>query len=130
MKNCFVAVIFFLLCTSSAFGSSTDGNEVLRKCQTAIRVVDEGRLSAGDSSDASWCMGWIEGVLDMNNLTGTIADVTDSKKSALYFCASDGIKVGQAVRVVVKYLQDHPQQLDLPGTSLAVMALKIAFPCK
>ncbi len=130
MKNYFVAVIFFLVCTSSAFGASTDGNEVLGKCQTAIRVVDEGRLSQSDSSDSMWCMGWIEGVLDMNRLSELMVETGVSKKGDPYFCAPDGIQVGQAVRVVVKYLQDHPEQLHARGIVLAVAALQKAFPCK
>ena len=46
------------------------------------------------------------------------------------FCLpGDGIPVIQAVRVVVKYLSDNPQDLHEDGMALTINALKASFPC-
>jgi hypothetical protein len=41
-----------------------------------------------------------------------------------------GVNTMQAVRVVVKYLQDHPEKLNLDNVVLIQDALIKAFPCK
>ena len=50
-------------------------------------------------------------------------------KGAALFCPPDGTTNGQAVRIVVKYLRDHPEELHKHDSVLAFTALKAAFPC-
>ncbi|MNC75341.1 hypothetical protein D3C75_1268560 [compost metagenome] len=42
----------------------------------------------------------------------------------------DGISNQQAVRIVVKYLNDNPAKLNKDQTFLTMMALREAYPCK
>jgi len=44
-------------------------------------------------------------------------------------CPSEGVTLAQAVRIVLKFLQDHPERLHLRGSELAEDALSKAFPC-
>jgi Rap1a immunity proteins len=45
-------------------------------------------------------------------------------------CPESGVTDGQAVRVVVKYIDDRPQRLHEDFRALAVEALRAAWPCK
>jgi Rap1a immunity proteins len=44
-------------------------------------------------------------------------------------CAPDGSKVSQGVRIVVQYVDSHPERMDDSFAKLAVEALKAAWPC-
>jgi len=44
------------------------------------------------------------------------------------YCAPEGITLGQRARVIVKYLRDHPKDLNLSGGLLAMVAMNEAYP--
>lgn len=97
--------------TSSAF----DGNQLLPKCQAAIGSMDG---IVWKNTDEAWgagiCGGLVAGI---------------GYASALV-CLPDGVTIGQQVRVVVKYLNDHPEQLQHDERNLIDVALASSFPCK
>jgi hypothetical protein len=45
-------------------------------------------------------------------------------------CRPDGVTMGQEVAVVVKYIDEHPEDLHLEFLLLASEALAKAWPCK
>jgi hypothetical protein len=45
------------------------------------------------------------------------------------FCVPDGVTQGQMVRVVVNYIDRHPETMHLRFSALAFHALKEAWPC-
>lgn len=63
---------------------------------------------------AGFCSGYVNGVWN-----------TSDK-----FCDPKGITLGQVVRVVLKYLNDHPERLHEHEAELVVDALRAAWPCK
>ncbi len=84
-----------------------------------------------DQFDEGWCIGWVDSALSLDGLNEQWRDVTKARPDLLEFCSpTEGIPVIQGVRVVVRYLTDHPEQLHLNGMTVTVMALKDAFPCK
>lgn len=44
-------------------------------------------------------------------------------------CVPPEVQLGQEVKVVVKYLNDHPEKLHTNAVPLVQGALEIAFPC-
>jgi len=38
--------------------------------------------------------------------------------------------MGQVLKVVMKYIDDHPEQLHLPARNLVLDSVANAFPCK
>jgi hypothetical protein len=46
-----------------------------------------------------------------------------------HVCMPEGVTYGQMVKVVVKYLNDHPEELHHPAALLTLNALIGAFPC-
>ena len=46
------------------------------------------------------------------------------------YCPPDGVTIDQARLVVIKYIEDRPEQLHLPFFLLAIDALRKAWPCR
>jgi hypothetical protein len=99
-----------------------DGNKLLELCRDAIRVDDAGgRGSAQVTYNAGYCTGVVDGMLDMH------AEYTDESLllSHIFCLPKEGIRVLQGVRVVVHYLETHPERLHLKQRNLLIEA----FPC-
>lgn len=56
-------------------------------------------------------------------------DVAHVPERNTLFCPSQGVTRGQTIRIVVKWMEDHPEQLDLPGAILVQRSMREAFPC-
>jgi len=110
---------------NAAAASKNDGNSLLSNCNATIRIMDGEKFSAETNEiGIGQCFGLVEGVRN------TLVYLNDSLGSNLRVCWPDkGIPNGQAVRVVVKYLNDHPAELNLDQTLLTMLAYKTAYPC-
>ena len=107
------------------------GNDVLDKCQAAIRWFDNNGSPAKELIDVGWCEGWVGGALELTKLHNEWTDFTKQKPTLLQFCLPDsGVPLIQAIRVVTKYLKDNPEKLHEDGMGLTVSALSASFPCK
>lgn len=127
-----VLVVIAVLFTSAlpAFADKT-GNDVLNSCQTAVRFFDNDGAPAGEHFDSGWCIGWVSGVLQLTKAHNDWSRLVEQKPTAWQFCVpASGIPVIQGVRIVVKYLKEHPEQLHEDGMGLTVAALKDSFPCR
>jgi hypothetical protein len=93
----------------------TSGNFLLVSCQLVVKKTDDKTVSQDnfESFRDGYCRGIIEGVAD------TSPNV----------CPIKGSTYGQDARIVVKYLQDHPEELHLANTALVEKALAKVFPC-
>jgi hypothetical protein len=60
---------------------------------------------------------------------GTLAQRPRRREIGGQFCPSDTITYGQEQKIVLKYLNDHPEKLHLPSTFLVREAFRGAFPC-
>ena len=82
-------------------------------------------MQAVDYQKASWCSGFLYGFTDANN-----AYVGLERTDQPLFCVPAGTAVGEYSRVVVKYLESHPEDLHKNAGPLALRALQGAFPCE
>jgi len=129
-------LLFFLLLSSSAFAreaKDVDGNQLLEYCNVSVQFLDSGGFkNDAQSSKSAWCMGYVAAFLELSE-TALVMDETAGHKDMrrFYPCFPEetGITTGQAVRVIVKYLKDHPEHLHLPAAVLTLDALQHAFPC-
>jgi hypothetical protein len=113
----------FGLCTFMFIGVAvcspqdvTRGNWLLTSCQFSVKSIDDPH-SPEDQFEGfrdGYCRGLVQGI------------ATASPK----VCQGENVTVGQEVRVVFKYLQDHPEELDKRNTTLVEKALVKAFPCQ
>ncbi|PYY69967.1 hypothetical protein CRX42_13760 [Pseudomonas jessenii] len=105
--------------------ANADGNDLLKSCQAAVRMMDTDNLPPNDSFEVGQCFGIVEGV------RGVLFIYEDKIPESLRVCLpKGGINNGQAARIVSKYLHDNPKDLNLDSTLLTILALKTAYSCK
>lgn len=117
----YIALIFILLLPSTSYAVGT-GNELLKDCSTAVKLLAGDNVTTGFG--AGYCMGVIAGASDAL----IVAWQKDGGKR--YFCRPENANNAQLVRVVTKYLKDNPDKLHLSDIALIFLALEKAFPCK
>lgn len=101
-----LAAALFLIKGGSALAQTSGDN-------TANFLADRCKNWAKSGSfDAGYCVGFITGV-----------------DSEVENCEGENVTKGQVIKVVVKYLDDHPEELDQRASDLVRRALLKAFPC-
>lgn len=125
MKPTLLSLISVILFTSpSALGQDKlefpqqTGNSFLRVCS----AVETGPQSHTEIEHAAACVGYATGFIEGIEYLTVI-------KSPKPFCVPAKVENGQAVRVVLKYVREHPETAHLPTAQLMVKALREAYPC-
>lgn len=95
--------------------SYVNGAELLKDCTAATNRRNQ--VEVTDSSDPGWCDGLVYGVWNALGAFGIV-------------CSPAEVKLSQVVLVVLKYLQDHPEQLHETQYRLVRKALVQVWPCK
>jgi len=93
-----------------------DGNGLLGVCESYISET-------GSVAKGNVCFGYVVGVADAG-ATFVDEDIRSSR------CIPFNVMGSQLVRVVTKYLQEHPEELHLTASGLVAIALRDAFPCE
>lgn len=73
------------------------------------------------------CQGFIQAVIDYETIK-----TTDEKghPAGRKFCVPAEASETQLAKILVKYGDDHPQQLHFPAVFIVMFAMKDAFPCQ
>jgi hypothetical protein len=98
------------------------GSALLRQCQAAVRQMNGEKPGVQEAPNATYCYGYVEGVVDA--MTGF------SLHQDTVYCILNTSDRYQLIRVVTKYLNDHPATLNNPAGALVSNAMIDAFPCK
>jgi hypothetical protein len=101
MVRAFLVALVLLGATSSAMA---DGIDDLAGCKAATE------------RDAGFCMGIVEGLMWSLPGWGVV-------------CLPKGVTTGQGLKVLVKYMEDHPEELHDRTAELAFRAFVKAWPC-
>jgi hypothetical protein len=111
----FALLFLFALPNYAQEPDTSDGTFLIGSCQLALRFMDNPNASWGvyDAWRAGYCIGIVKGVGD----------------EAPNHCIPESVNTGQAIRVVLKFLQDHPEKLHERGTWLTAEALRKGFTC-
>ncbi len=126
IKTIGLLVLIVLSLPAWCIGDDRNGNNLLSECGAVLTSVDDAQsfdASQSKTFDVGFCLGLMQGMLHMNQF------YEYQLKGAALFCQPDGTTTGQAARIVVKYLRDHPEELHIRDRLLAYMALRTAFPC-
>lgn len=108
---------------ASVFHTAVD---LSRSCKAFIRLVDpSGEKIYSDIKDADLCADYVEGAMDAYDTVQGLSWSNPSK----WICAPDHMQVEQAVRVFLKYADNHPEGLRYPAANVVWLALHDAFPC-
>jgi hypothetical protein len=108
MNRLLALIILMALSLPVAAEYNHDGNSLLRLCT--------------DDGTSSICVGYAAGVRDTH--------ISLLNKDDYLFCMEFGtVPNGQLTKIIVKYLNDHPEKLHLPDRILVLEAYIEAFPC-
>jgi hypothetical protein len=93
----------------------TTGTWLLGACELSLKATDhDSHVNVFDAYRDGYCRGLTRGI----------------GAASPFVCLPGEVAGEQEVRVVTKYLEDHPKELQLSGTRLTERALSEAFPCK
>lgn len=125
-----VVVCWFMVCSLTVSAYAQDDNALfLESCQTYLRVFNgttftvDGLQTFSEGADWGICLGRVQGVLDMGQMWETFA------RDTAMFCVPEKLTYHQAVKVVVKYLTENPDEVHGLNAGLAFLAFRDAFPC-
>lgn len=94
------------------------GNQLLRYYQAYESVVAK-REKSPDLAGFALYLGYVRGAYEV---------LQTSPQTAM--CVDNSYTLEMIARVVGRYLEQHPQELNLPASFLVTKSLKDAFPCK
>src|SRR5437867_8575940 len=122
-----LVVVLAIWSAGLAVGANAQWQETV---ETTERLVSDCRQLVSDPNHSDpikvgRCGGYVQGFLD-----GLVMDIGLGNKP--FVCQpSDGITVNQAVRIFLKYVDEHPRWLRPPtwAGSILTLALMDAFPC-
>jgi hypothetical protein len=110
MKRALIAAVLVACATSSAMANGIDD---LAGCREAANL----KTTAPNDLRAGYCMGVVAGLMMMMPAVGGIV------------CLPKGVTLGQGTKVLVKYMDDHPEELHNRTAELAARAFVKAWPC-
>jgi hypothetical protein len=111
-----VATCFLYPAAASAQADRDSGNYLLEPC----RAVAEGNLHPDDLFDEGVCAGKLQAFAwDANGLEDQV----------FRSCRPAAVSIVQLAKVVVAYLDQHPERLHESFNGLALEALAHAWPC-
>lgn len=116
IRLAFVILVLLFPAATTGEGGQT-GNVLLANCEQAEKAGEEALFKSG------LCLGYIEGVLNGWRL----ANAAWSQPPG--FCAPPVITKGQSIRIVTKYLREHPASLHMGAETLVTIAFVEAYPC-
>jgi len=94
-------------------------------CRVAVRVLNSrGQAGMPDSGSTALCVGYVTGVLD-----GFLSFQSWRPSKVNQICLPEAVEAGQAVKMVMKYIDAHPEELHLPAPDIVWAAMHDAFPC-
>ena len=115
----------FIASNASAGIAEIDGNALLDNCKEAVRYWENKNTPAVNFSAVNFCIGYMSGI---NDLHKTFVKSVASFEPPL-FCTPPAIKIEELVKVVVKFLEAHQENLSFQGSELTIPALREAYPC-
>ena len=109
-------VLMFVGCATCSPQDVSIGNWLLTSCQLSIKSLEAEHVSDSpyEAMRDGYCTGLVQGIAD----------------TSPHVCPGEHVTNGQTIRVVLKYLQDHPEVLNRKSSRLAEEALSKAFPCR
>ncbi|RWO19069.1 Rap1a/Tai family immunity protein [Mesorhizobium sp.] len=115
---------------SSQASKAAEGTQLLGACRELVGGLHSNNqtkdgINVPNTFTSGLCMGSMEMLQALSQLR-----FQGESRPALALCVPTEVRTTQYARIVVKYLDAHPEELHQDGSYLAYMALNSAFPCK
>lgn len=128
-RRCILILLLAVFsCAFLPLDTHADGNKLLDQCLMAERYLnksDDFNADAQNSFKIGVCLGLVQGV---RNTMFTYEQSPDAPKMVCF--PGNGIKNDQALRIAVKYLKTHPEELHEYESLLLMKSFMDAHPCK
>jgi hypothetical protein len=114
MKYSILGFVFATLLSANGSWAVTtywDGSDLLKHC------------TSESTFEIGICGGYLTGTADTLE---TVEVWTEPMGEA---CIPSNATISQLIKVVVKHMQEHPENLHFTATSLVLTGLREAFPC-
>lgn len=130
MARAMVLAMLLSVMTNAQSATETlevSGNAFVRQCSAVGKEHD---LSTSDKANQMTCAAYVSGFAE------GVAFVTDSVQSKVgqqvppVYCPGEGIEAGQLVKIVLKYIREHPEAAHLRTFILVGRSFQKAFPCR
>jgi hypothetical protein len=95
------------------------GKIIREACQIALQD-DRSNPTLDDALKAGTCFGFVAAIFSLGS------DLAEPDR----FCTPNGVDEQQAMRVLVKYLNEHPELTHESAVRLSLQAFKEAWPCR
>ena len=121
-----VIFFLFLICVfwSNIYEAAENGTVLLEECIQAETYLGGGE-GTPDSLDTLACMSFIQEVIQSTARNNELLPPT---RRIICF-PENSIQNDQGMRIVLKYLREHPERLQELKSELVIYALMGAFPC-
>jgi Rap1a immunity proteins len=94
-----------------------------------VDTIHDGIIPAENQAGAGLCLGFINGVVDGIMLSDATRAGGSLKRMQSTLCVPETASGAQLAKVVVKFGDNHPEELHQPAAFEVAMALKTAFRC-
>jgi hypothetical protein len=118
-KAYFIALCIVVATVGQCFAELT-GNQMREGCQLSVDRRPNVNVTLNDALKSGTCEGF---VYAMGALGGLLAEPDR-------FCHPYGVDVEQGERVLLKYLNEHPELTHEDAVLLSLQAFKAAWPCQ
>jgi len=117
----YFAIGWCLVCGFAGEALAYPGIELLKNCQ---HYLAKPTTAPGDQHyiEYGMCLGYVSGVHETNEVYEAVAEQQ-------IYCPPKEVEFEQLVRVIVKYLENHPADLHYSAAYNIIFAFKEAFPC-
>jgi hypothetical protein len=133
MRLTSIAVLPLLLCSAFVCAQqkfefpSTSGNSFVRVCSVIDKKIED--QTHLETQNAVACIAYVEGVVHGVSQEVDFSHAMTNKEPLRPFCLPDDVENAQLVRVVLKFIGNHPEEAHQSTAFLIVLALREAFPC-
>jgi hypothetical protein len=116
-KAYFIALCIVVATVGQCY-AQVDGNKIREACQISVQD-DPPIITLNDARKSGFCLGFVDAILGLGN------DLAEPDR----FCLPNGVTLERAIRVLVKYLDEHPERTSEDALTLSLRVFKAAWPC-
>ena len=132
MKKIFLASLFLAFSTTA---NAFSGADLLAQCKKFVQILDGGKPELQQTLEAGLCGGYVLGVQDGFLASSELTDII-SKEEGIesvarnYWDIPEETESETVVKIVVRYLELHPEMHNEPAVLSVINALRQTYPVK
>ena len=124
-------ILTAVLCLSALSVPADNGRDLAAQCQQALRlnVLGVEGLDIDSIIEGVYCVAYIGGLLDGLIVAEEDIEPRTARARPTICLPPTGLGMAEAVRLVMAWLEDHPEGLSEPARVVVHRALVESFPC-